>query len=183
MGESILEKVKTAWKERRQIKVMPKVCTYQHHATGEVLQIRGDNLFRIWSEHYRSIMEYRIDDIADIRFLDEADPLAGMESIEYAPEDEEECPFDLAKEKWEWESFVSRDRLCLCSPGRVLAELADASKASMDIMAAAPEMLNKLEEVARGASVIDVVSEYLTVIPPGLLVGVNELIKKARGGG
>ena len=48
-------------------------------------------------------------------------------------------------------------------------------------MAAAPEMLDALEGIAKGAEVRTFASGDATIIPQGLLLGINEVIKKARG--
>ena len=69
---TIIEKVMKAWLDGKTIEVVPEVGTFQSPGEGEVIEVSpGKTLFTIWSAEQRSRLEYRFDDIADIRFVDE----------------------------------------------------------------------------------------------------------------
>ena len=112
--------------------------------------------------------------------------------ISFLAEEEED---DVAKERWE----SNRPGYTGC----IVMDVAGAAKEPYDedvvilarldyeaigtpeqgrAMAAAPEMLDALEGIAKGAEVRTFASGDATIIPQGLLLGINEVIKKARGG-
>lgn len=102
------------------------------------------------------------------------------ESIHADVPQEDVGPPDVAKERWEWQECGNQYNLM--ADGKPIAMRMDANQPQMLSQAAAPQMLEKLEEVAKGAGVIEVGGEAVIVFMPGLLLGINELIKKARGG-
>lgn len=70
--QTIKEKVMKAWADETVVEVIPKVGTFQSPGVGEVLFVsEGKTMFAIWSAKNRSRLEYRVDDIANIRFVDE----------------------------------------------------------------------------------------------------------------
>ncbi len=95
-------------------------------------------------------------------------------------------PPDVAKEEWEvvnkgGSRFIQNiyDDLDV-----TIASVADryiGRPDQIDVMVCAPELLAKLEAVAKGAVARNLDSELVITIPTGLLLDINEVIKKARG--
>lgn len=188
MGETIRKKAMRAWGDKEDVEL---VFSIGKTLPGIILGfgLLGDVFSFLEKGHERGDV-YLFQDLNDIRFLDAVDPLAGMESIE----DIVIVPDDIAKERWMVYPGVCgieiRQRCDGHEPSLAIVRYGTigsqakliATDAQIRVMARAPEMLGKLEEVANGAKVMDLVGKSITTIPQGLLLGINAIIKKARGG-
>lgn len=181
--KTIREKVMKAWVDERVIEVRPKVGTYQSPGVGEVLFVsEGKAMFAIWSASRRSRLDYMVDDIADICFVDEdgvnlADDGSIMGDFQKERTAAAEEKHGIVKELWGW--GMGGKGLYVINDDGSMTLLATASHLATPeqtaTMAAAPELLNVLEEYDRGMGKIGI------TLQKEFAERVQSVIAKARG--